>query len=172
MPISDYFHPSLFPDWVEKGKGRIGQVYSKATYREYTDATFQTLKPCASEYEHMGILGPVIRAEVGDTLEIVFGNNTTQPYGINPHSVSYTKDSEGALYAGMSPQSTGLVAPGKTHKYTWTVPELVGHGPDDGSSVLWLCHSHDDEPRDVKCGTHRSHRHHGHGKGPAGRELQ
>ena len=138
--------------WVEKGKDRIGQVYRKAVYREYTDATFQTLKPRAAEYEHMGILGPVIRAEVGDTIEIVFRNNTTQRYGMHPHGVSYAKDSEGAPYAGMTPESTGLVAPGATHKYTWEVPERAGPGPDDGSSVIWLYHSHNYEPRDVNAG--------------------
>ena len=31
--------------WVEKGKDRIGQVYRKAIYREYSNATFQSLKP-------------------------------------------------------------------------------------------------------------------------------
>ena len=138
--------------WVEQGKDRIGQVYRKAIYREYTDATFQTLKPRPPEYQHMGILGPVIRAEVGDTIEIVFRNNTTQPYSMHPHGVSYTKDSEGAPYAGMSPESTGLVAPGQTHKYRWEVPERAGPGPDDGSSVMWLYHSHNYEPKDVNAG--------------------
>jgi hephaestin len=138
--------------WVEKGKDRIGQVYRKAIYREYTDATFQTQKPRTSSYEHMGILGPVIRAEVGDTIEILFRNAGTQAYGMHPHGVSYTKDSEGAPYAGMPPESTGLVAPGHTHTYTWRVPERAGPGPDDGSSVMWLYHSHNYEPRDVNAG--------------------
>jgi len=122
--------------WVEKGKDRIGQVYRKAIYREYTDATFQTLKPRASEYEHMGILGPVIRAEVGDTIEIVFRNNTKQPYGMHPHGVSSTKDSEGAPYANMPPETTGLVAPGKTHKYIWTVPAANAEGLDKVNAAL------------------------------------
>jgi hephaestin len=135
--------------WVEKGKDRIGQIYRKAVYREYTDATFQTLKQRSAEYAHMGILGPVIRAEVGDTIEIAFRNNTTQRYGMHPHGVSYAKDSEGAPYAGMTAESTGLVAPGQTHKYTWKVPERAGPGPEDGSSVIWLYHSHNYEPRDV-----------------------
>jgi FtsP/CotA-like multicopper oxidase with cupredoxin domain len=138
--------------FVEKGKDRIGQVYRKAIYREYTDATFQSLKPRPAEDEHMGILGPVIRAEVGDTIEIVFRNNATQPYSMHPHGVFYAKDSEGAPYAGMSPESTGLVAPGQTHKYTWKVPERAGPGPDDGSSVVWLYHSHNYEPKDVNAG--------------------
>src|ERR1039458_3371401 len=40
--------------FVEKGKDRIGQVYRKAIYREYTDATFQSLKPrpAARSEEH------------------------------------------------------------------------------------------------------------------------
>ena len=138
--------------WVEQGKDRIGKVYRKAIYREYTDATFQTLKPRAPEYQHMGLLGPVIRAEVGDTIEIIFRNNATQRYGMHPHGVSYAKDSEGAPYAGMSPESTGLVAPGQTHKYVWEVPERAGPGPEDGSSVIWLYHSHNYEPRDVNAG--------------------
>jgi hypothetical protein len=64
----------------------------------------------------------------------------------------YTKDSEGAPYANMPPETTGLVAPGKTHKYTWTVPERAGPAPDDGSSVMWLYHSHNYEPKDVNAG--------------------
>ncbi len=138
--------------WTEKTNNRIGQIYRKAVYREYTDATFQTLKPRPAAEEHMGILGPVIRAEVGDTIEILFRNNATQYFGMHPHGVSYTKDSEGAPYAGMSPESTGLVAPGHTHKYTWGVPERAGPGPADGSSVMWLYHSHNYEPRDVNAG--------------------
>jgi len=138
--------------FVEKGKDRIGQVFRKAIYREYTDATFQTLKPRPAVYEHMGILGPVIHAEVGDTIEILFRNNATQPYSMHPHGVSYKKDSEGAPYAGMTPESTGLVAPGTTHKYIWEVPERAGPGADDGSSVMWLYHSHNYEPKDVNAG--------------------
>ena len=46
----------------------IGRSYKKAIYREYTDASFQTLKPRPAEWQHLGILGPLIRAEVGDTI--------------------------------------------------------------------------------------------------------
>ncbi len=138
--------------WTEKGKDRIGQIYRKAVYREYTDATFQTLKPRSTDEQHMGLLGPVIRAEVGDTIEIVFRNNAKFSYSMHPHGVSYKKDSEGTPYAGMSPESTGLVAPGHTHTYIWEVPERAGPGPDDGSSVMWIYHSHNEEHQDVNAG--------------------
>ena len=72
----------------------VGTSFVKALYREYTDETFKTLKPRAAEWEHLGFLGPVIRAEVGDTIRVVFRNNAKQRYSIHPHGVFYNKDSE------------------------------------------------------------------------------
>ena len=51
------------------------EIYLKALYREYTDETFEKLKPRSPEWEHLGILGP-LRAEAGDTTNIVFKNKT------------------------------------------------------------------------------------------------
>src|SRR5262245_2738095 len=55
--------------WMEPGPNVIGRKAKKALYREYTDATFTTLKPRPPEWEHLGFLGPMIRAEVGDTIK-------------------------------------------------------------------------------------------------------
>src|SRR5215831_684429 len=74
----------------------IGRKYYKAVYREYTDATFTKPKP---REESLGILGPIIRAEVGDTITVEFKNNAAIPVGIHPHGVFYEKSSEGAHYA-------------------------------------------------------------------------
>ena len=133
---------------------RIGNVYRKAVFHEYTDATFRTLKPRPPELAHMGLLGPVIRAEVGDTIKVVFRNNASFPFSLHPHGVAYTRDSEGAMYGdGMDhPEADGLVAPGKTHVYTWIAREQCGPGPQDGSSVVWIYHSHNYEPKDVNAG--------------------
>ena len=51
--------------FVKSGKDRIGKVYRKSLYREYTDATFKTLKPVPPEWKHLGILGPVIHISAG-----------------------------------------------------------------------------------------------------------
>src|ERR1700732_1168332 len=51
--------------FTERGPHRIGTVYRKAVYREYTDDTFTHLKPRPSEWEHTGILGPILRAAGG-----------------------------------------------------------------------------------------------------------
>ena len=138
--------------WTEKTKDRIGKVYRKAMFREYTDETFSTEKKRPKEWEHLGILGPLIRAEVGDTIVVHFQNNATQPYSIHPHGVSYERDSEGTPYPDTSMDAAGLVPPGKSHTFVWNVPERAGPADDDGSSVVWLYHSHNWEPRDVEAG--------------------
>jgi hypothetical protein len=74
--------------WVERGPNRIGKVYRKAIYREYADQTFAKLKPRAPEWEHAGILGPLLRAEVGDTIRVVFKNNASRPFTMLPTASS------------------------------------------------------------------------------------
>jgi len=140
--------------FTEQAAQRIGGTYHKAVFREYTDETFRTLKPRPPELEHMGLLGPVIRAEVGDTIKVVFRNKASFPFSLHPHGVAYTRDSEGAMYGdGMDhPEADGLVPPGKTHVYTWIAREQAGPGPQDGSSVVWIYHSHNYEPKDVNAG--------------------
>ena len=141
--------------FTERGPHRIGTVYRKAIYREYTDQTFQHLKPRPPQWEHAGILGPILRAEVGDTIRVVFKNNATQPYSMHPHGVFYDKASEGAPYAdGTSgaDKADDAVSPGNSHVYIWKVPERAGPGPNDPSSIVWLYHSHVNELKDVESG--------------------
>jgi hypothetical protein len=137
----------------DEDKTRIGARYIKALYREYTDATFTTLKPRPPEWQHLGALGPLIRAQVSDTIRIVFRNNADRPYSVHPHGVFYEKASEGAPYDDEDGVTTGdAVPPGGTHTYIWPVPERAGPGPGDGSSVFWMYHSHVDEPKDANTG--------------------
>jgi manganese oxidase len=133
----------------------IGRVYRKAIYREYMDATFTQLKPRPPEDAYLGMLGPIIRAEVGDTIQVVFRNHGTHPYSMHPHGVLYEKASEGSPYDHGTPDtapSGNSVAPGKTFTYTWHVPERAGPGPNDPSSIVWLYHSHVNERRDTNAG--------------------
>jgi len=85
----------------------------------------------------------------------VFRNNTSFPASVHPHGVFYEKNAEGAPYAdGTSGGSKGddAVPPGGTWTYNWQVPERAGPGPMDGSSVLWMYHSHTDEVSDTNSG--------------------
>ena len=141
--------------FTERGPHRIGTVYRKAIYREYTDETFTHLQARSPEWEHAGILGPILRAEVGDTIRILFKNNASRPYSMHPHGVFYDKDSEGAPYddgTSGKDKEDDAVPPGKMHTYTWKVPERAGPGPNDPSSIVWLYHSHTNELKDVESG--------------------
>jgi FtsP/CotA-like multicopper oxidase with cupredoxin domain len=128
--------------------------FHKAVYREYTDASFETLKVIMPEWGSLGILGPVIRAEVGDIIKVTFKNNSKIFCSMHPHGLAYSKASEGALYGRLTPaeKEGGAVPPGQTYTYTWTVPERAGPGPGDPSSILWMYHSHFVEPRDTNTG--------------------
>jgi FtsP/CotA-like multicopper oxidase with cupredoxin domain len=141
--------------WLKRGTEGVPPVFHKAVYREYTDGTFTTLKPRPPEWEHLGLLGPVIRAEVGDRIEVNFKNNALVPLSLHPHGVFYTKANEGSRYAdgtAGADLADDAVAPGQSYTYHWDVPERAGPGPADPSSVVWLYHSHVDSMRDTAAG--------------------
>jgi FtsP/CotA-like multicopper oxidase with cupredoxin domain len=139
--------------WVARGPRQVGKIVKKAQYREYTDATFTQLRSRPKAWEHLGLLGPLVRAEVGDTIQVVFRNNLHFPASMHPHGVFYEKVSEGAFYHdGSGNEGNQAVPPGATHTYTWPVPERAGPGPGDMSSVLWMYHSHVNEIADVNAG--------------------
>ena len=128
-----------------------GTRYVKARYREYTDASFSRQKPRPADWEHLAFLGPLIRADVGDTIRIVFRNRVGFPVNVHPDAVlNRPGDARASLSAATGPASLRLgadgdgeaVPPGGTRTYTWAVPAQAGPGPDDHGSVLWLYHSH------------------------------
>jgi manganese oxidase len=146
-------HPEAAED--ESAGGIQHRIYHKAIYREYTDGTFKTIKARPPQWEHMGLLGPLIRAEVGDSIRVVFRNNTHLTATMHAHGVRYAKDAEGATYndnTSGSVKADDAVRPGGTYTYIWKVPERSGPGPMDGSSVLWMYHSHFVESMDINTG--------------------
>jgi hypothetical protein len=131
------------------------RVYHKAIYREYTDGSFKQLKPRPPQWEHLGILGPLIRAEVGDSIRVVFRNNTHLSVTMHPHGLEYKKDAEGASYSDGTAgtvKADDRIAPGATYTYLWTAPERSGPAEMDESSVLWMYHSHFVEGTDINTG--------------------
>jgi FtsP/CotA-like multicopper oxidase with cupredoxin domain len=142
-------------NYVKAGRDRIGATYTKCLYHGYTDASFTHQIPPPADEQYLGILGPVIRAQVGDTITVTFRNNCSFPASIHPHGVLYDKQDEGAPYNDGRPaaeRAGDAVAPHQQYVYTWQVPDRAGPGPMDGSSVMWMYHSHTDEVPDVFSG--------------------
>ncbi|KAI8089984.1 Cupredoxin [Halteromyces radiatus] len=115
----------------------IGTQYYKAQYREYTDDSYSELKQVKPWH---GGMGPIFRAEVGDTLVIHVWNRAQYNFTMHPHGVFYEFEMEGAVYKGTTNDS--FIHPGGRHTYIWQVHPRAGPGPNDGHSLVWGYHSH------------------------------
>ena len=121
--------------------------WQKTRFIEYTDDTFTTKKP---QPDWLGILGPVIRAEVGDEIVVEFLNRSRLPHDMHPHGLHYDKDNEGSVYL---PFGKGdRVAPGRRFTYHWLANAASGPGPGQPSSIVWWYHAHVDPAREINAG--------------------
>jgi hypothetical protein len=127
--------------WVDRTK------WKKTRYIEYTDDSFKTQRP---QPAWLGVLGPVIRAEVGDTVYVHFLNKSRIAHSIHAHGVRYNKESEGAHYAFRG--AGAQVVMGQKFVYTWLVRPESGPAPGESSSRVWLYHGHVDEPEETNAG--------------------
>nr|XP_054772811.1 hephaestin-like protein [Lytechinus pictus] len=138
--------------FVNRGNTSIGSKYRKAIYREYEDDRFiKQVKRTSNEDKSLGILGPVLRVEVGDTLRVVFRNLATRPYSIHPQNLLSDKDNEGATYGDRS-TSDLPVLPGETKTYTWTVPESRAPTESDGACTASIYYSSIHRGKDTNAG--------------------
>nr|XP_036872957.1 hephaestin isoform X2 [Manis javanica] len=137
--------------FFQKSSSRIGGTYWKVRYEAFLDETFQE-KLQLEEDKHLGILGPVIRAEVGDTIQVTFYNRASQPFSIQPHGVFYEKDYEGTVYNDGSSHHAMVAKPFEKVTYRWTVPPHAGPAAQDPACLTWIYFSAADPVRDTNSG--------------------
>ncbi|XP_014372908.1 hephaestin-like protein 1 [Alligator sinensis] len=135
-----------------RGEDRIGGKYWKVHYVEYADAEFTRRKNLTEVTKHLGILGPVIKAEVGDTVLVTFANKADKNYSIMAHGVSYNKLSEGVAYLDGYQKLGAHVKPGETFTYKWRVPETIGPTASDPPCLTYLYYSGTNSIRDTSSG--------------------
>jgi hypothetical protein len=127
--------------WIQKVQ------WGKTRYIEYTDDTFTTPK---RQPEWLGILGPVIRAEVGDEVVVDFLNRSRRAHDMHPHGLRYDKSNEGSLYLPVA--KGAFVAPGARYTYHWFANQASGPGPGQPSSIVWWYHAHVDAAIEINAG--------------------
>ncbi|TRY54503.1 hypothetical protein DNTS_009213 [Danionella cerebrum] len=175
--INQYSGKKLVDDSVsdtffDNRNDRIGGKYKKVQYVEYTDDTFTKRKERTPEEQHLGILGPVIRAEEGDTIKVTFRNKAGRPYSIQPHGVQYDIEMDGTLYHNVleetytakklrelkkearviEPLPAAMVRPDTTYHYEWVVPKDGGPTEKDPDCLTYLYFSAVDPIRDTNSG--------------------
>ncbi|KAI9322306.1 Cupredoxin [Dichotomocladium elegans] len=111
-------------------------------YTEYSgssanDDSYSIPKP---RPQWQGLMGPILRAEVGDTIKVHFFNRAAHNFSMHPHGVFYEFEMEGAVYKAATEFS--MIEPGHNYTYEWKVMPRAGPGPSDGNSLVWGYHSH------------------------------
>jgi hypothetical protein len=81
----------------------MGRVYKKARFVQYTDATFTQRVPVPDYY---GILGPMLKAEVGDVLEVHFLNRMRVNSSFQVFGGLVPLANTSAYQVGLSPSSS------------------------------------------------------------------
>ncbi|XP_041484093.1 hephaestin-like protein [Lytechinus variegatus] len=140
---------------VSKSPTGSGPTYLKAAYFGYTDATFSQYIRRTQDEAYLGLIGPVIRAEVGDNIRVTLMNGASRPYNIHPNNVMYTKANEGYPYVDGIPanQASGdSVAPQATYTYNWTVPPSYGPTASDPDCITGIYYSTVGGDRDLHSG--------------------
>ncbi|XP_075797363.1 coagulation factor VIII isoform X3 [Pelodiscus sinensis] len=136
--------------FLEAGPQRIGSKYKKVMFVEYEDETFKKRK--VSHQGDTGILGPVLKGEVGDQLLIVFKNLASRPYNIYPHGLA----SVSSHHPGTSSEGLGVkdtpVEPGQTFTYSWRVTTEDGPTGSDPRCLSRFYYSSISPVRDTASG--------------------
>ncbi|XP_072369925.1 coagulation factor V [Scyliorhinus torazame] len=140
---------------IQSSAEQRNTLYKKVIFRRYTNALFTTPYESGERFDHLGILGPVIRAEVNDVIKVMFKNLASRPYSIHAHGVSYEKSSEGEGYEDFSSdwfRSDNAVLPKHTYTYVWNVPPRSAPRTTNSVCKTWVYYSSVDYVKDINSG--------------------
>ncbi|XP_020830327.1 coagulation factor V [Phascolarctos cinereus] len=152
-PVNKENMDKKYKFWYNNLANQIGTCYKKVVYKQYQDVSF-TKRMESTDPQETGILGPIIRAQVRDTLKIVFKNMASRPYSIYPHGITLSTDEETAKNFSTSGNSTLVkaVQPGETYTYKWNILESDEPAGNDAQCLTRPYYSIVDIPRDIASG--------------------
>ncbi|KAK6486843.1 coagulation factor V [Huso huso] len=148
-----YYIAAVLTEWnytISKDQ-RSNSTYKKVVFREY-NAGFKQAKDILP---WAGLLGPTLRAEVGDVMKVTFKNMADRHYSIQPNGIAYGKQSEGTLYFDNTSQfekKGDAVHPGTEHEYIWEITEDTGPTLADPSCLTYTYYSHVNVVKDFNSG--------------------
>lgn len=134
-PVREYWITAEERDWnivpTHRDQMMAEPVKGKSTYRAYG------YRPYSANFEHpiapASVPGPLIEAEVGDTVVVHFRNKLKAPVTMHPHGIFYANEMDGA-YKGKWTDPGGFVQKDRTFTYVWEARE--------GTEGTWLYHDH------------------------------
>lgn len=133
---NSFFH-NIVPTGID---GQTGNTFSPTQtsfwaigYQAFTPGWGKPLPGNDDIGANTGIPGPIIRAQVGDTIRVHFRNNDTHykaAHSISPHAVRGAPESDGGWSWMLRDRPGTAVNVGETYTYEWTaIPRSVGTWP-------------------------------------------
>ncbi len=118
---------------VPKGRDQMlnEKVRDKTKFRAFGYRAYT--QDFATPIGRVKVPGPLIEAEIGDTIVVNFQNTLNSPVTIHPHGVQYSIEMDGA-YKGRWTDRGGFVQQGETYQYVWEAIE--------GTEGMWIYHDH------------------------------
>ncbi|XP_019337450.1 coagulation factor VIII [Alligator mississippiensis] len=147
---STYLDRNNTNKYLEAGPQRIGSKYKKVIYVEYEDGTFKKHK-VANQHD-TGILGPVLKGEVGDQFTIVFRNLASRPYNIYPHGLTRVSSFHPLKSSQKKDVKDISIPPGESFTYSWKVTMEDGPASSDPLCLTRFYYSSINPERDIASG--------------------
>ncbi|XP_020831238.1 coagulation factor VIII isoform X3 [Phascolarctos cinereus] len=121
--------------------------YKKVVFQEFADRSFMEPLDRGELTEHLGLLGPYIRAEVEDYIVVTFKNQASRPYSFYSSLISY-EEHQG--------QDSDLrkkeVKPEETKTYSWKVEPHMAPTDKEFDCKAWAYFSDIDLEKDLHSG--------------------
>nr|XP_044619172.1 coagulation factor VIII [Equus asinus] len=132
-----------------RNRAQSGDVpqFKKVVFQEFTDGSFTQPLYRGELNEHLGLLGPYIRAEVEDNIMVTFKNQASRPYSFYSSLISYEDDQR----QGAEPRKK-FVKPNETEVYFWKVQHHMAPTKDEFDCKAWAYFSDVDLDKDVHSG--------------------
>uniref|UniRef100_A0A6Q2ZD56 F5/8 type C domain-containing protein n=1 Tax=Esox lucius TaxID=8010 RepID=A0A6Q2ZD56_ESOLU len=135
-----------------RGMKKFLSEYKKVVYRAYRETDFQTPVTRGEMQEHLGLMGPIIKAEVNDLLTVTFKNMASRPYSLHLHGV-YDRSQGGGQVQGRSSGVPGeAVQPGEVKVYTWRISRKQGPTTEEFACKTGAYYSTLNKEKDVHSG--------------------
>uniref|UniRef100_A0A8C9WHF2 Coagulation factor VIII-like n=1 Tax=Scleropages formosus TaxID=113540 RepID=A0A8C9WHF2_SCLFO len=135
------------PKEMRKGMRKYLPKYKKVVFRAYLDQDFKYPASRGELEEHLGIMGPVIKAEINDFLTVTFKNLASRPFSFHLHGVF--DRSQGQEFGETLGEA---VQPQEVRVYNWKITKRQGPSPRDFNCKAWTYYSTLNMEKDINSG--------------------
>uniref|UniRef100_A0A7N8X3W3 Coagulation factor VIII, procoagulant component n=1 Tax=Mastacembelus armatus TaxID=205130 RepID=A0A7N8X3W3_9TELE len=133
----------ISPREMRRGMRNFLPEYKKVVFRAYRGKDFVNPMSRGELQQHLGIMGPLIRAEINDLVTVVFKNKASRPYSFHLQGVY---DRSQAAVPGEP------VAPGETRTYNWRITKKQGPTDSEFDCKTGAYYSTVDKEKDLHSG--------------------